>query len=69
MTSPILIDLPIRGMTCAGCAGRVERALQQVPGVSSASVNLLAERAQVQYQGDSPQARHRTPSGRGRRSL
>ena len=56
MTSPILIDLPIRGMTCAGCAGRVERALQQVPGVSSASVNLLAERAQVQYQGDSPQA-------------
>ena len=56
MTSPILIDLPIRGMTCAGCAGRVERALQQVPGVSSASVNLLAERAQVQYQGASPQA-------------
>ena len=56
MTSPILIDLPIRGMTCAGCAGRVERALQQVPGVSSARVNLLAERAQVQYQGSSPQA-------------
>lgn len=56
MSSPILIDLPIRGMTCAGCAGRVERALQQVPGVSQASINLLAERAQVQYQGDSPQA-------------
>ncbi|MBT9530132.1 MAG: copper ion binding protein, partial [Pseudomonas sp.] len=56
MTRPTLIDLPIRGMTCAGCAGRAERALQQVPGVSRASVNLLAERAQVQYQGDSPQA-------------
>ena len=26
MTSPTLIDLPIRGMTCAGCAGRAERA-------------------------------------------
>jgi Cu+-exporting ATPase len=40
-------DLPISGMTCASCAGRIERALTQVAGVQSASVNLLAERAQV----------------------
>jgi Cu+-exporting ATPase len=42
------IDLPINGMSCASCAGRIERALTQVPGVLSASVNLLAERVQVQ---------------------
>ena len=31
--------LPVSGMTCASCAGRVERALLKVPGVASASVN------------------------------
>ena len=56
MTSPHSITLPIHGMTCAGCAGRIERALQKAPGVISASVNLLAENAQVQYQDSSPQA-------------
>ena len=40
-------DLPIAGMSCAGCAGRVERALGKVPGVSSASVNLASEKAHV----------------------
>ncbi|MBP8184464.1 MAG: cation transporter, partial [Pseudomonas sp.] len=45
---PSHFDLPISGLTCASCAGRVERALAQVSGVQSASVNLLAERAQVQ---------------------
>jgi Cu+-exporting ATPase len=45
---PSQFDLPISGLTCASCAGRVERALAQVSGVQSASVNLLAERAQVQ---------------------
>ena len=48
MTSAEQIDLPISGMSCASCAGRIERALAQVPGVLSASVNLLAERVQVQ---------------------
>ena len=39
--------LAISGMTCAACAGRVERALRAVPGVVSASVNLATERATV----------------------
>ena len=39
--------LPIEGMTCASCVGRVERALREVPGVSGASVNLATERATV----------------------
>jgi Cu+-exporting ATPase len=38
-------SIGIEGMTCASCAGRVERALAGVPGVLSASVNLAAERA------------------------
>ncbi|TRO36581.1 copper-translocating P-type ATPase [Pseudomonas sp. ALS1131] len=41
-------DLPIRGMTCASCAGRVERALNKLPEVSSASVNLANEQARIE---------------------
>src|SRR5215213_9866647 len=39
----------VTGMTCASCVGRVERALQKVPGVLEASVNLANERARVEY--------------------
>ncbi|EWC40765.1 heavy metal translocating P-type ATPase [Stutzerimonas stutzeri] len=42
--------LPVSGMTCASCAGRVERALLKVPGVAAASVNLANE--QVRIEGD-----------------
>ncbi|MDG9930526.1 MULTISPECIES: heavy metal translocating P-type ATPase [unclassified Pseudomonas] len=48
MSTAQTFDLPIRGMTCASCAGRVERALNKVPGVSAASVNLASERAHVE---------------------
>ena len=41
------IALPVLGMTCASCAGRIEAALRAVPGVSNASVNLATERASV----------------------
>ena len=34
------VELAVEGMTCASCVGRVERALQAVPGVQSAVVNL-----------------------------
>src|SRR5215216_589528 len=39
----------VTGMTCASCVGRVERALENVPGVLEASVNLANERARVEY--------------------
>ena len=42
------IDIPVLGMTCASCVGRVEKAIAAVPGVASASVNLAAERAHVE---------------------
>ncbi|WP_081336190.1 heavy metal translocating P-type ATPase [Burkholderia vietnamiensis] len=45
--APTSIELDIDGMTCASCAGRVEKALAKVPGVTRASVNLATERASV----------------------
>jgi P-type Cu+ transporter len=42
------IDLALEGMTCAGCAARVEKALNRVDGVT-ATVNLATERASVDF--------------------
>ncbi len=39
--------LQIAGMSCAACQHHVERALRSVPGVESATVNLLANSAQI----------------------
>ena len=41
------ISLPIEGMTCASCVLRVERALEAVPGVFDAVVNLATETASI----------------------
>lgn len=46
------IELPIEGMTCASCVGRVEKALRSVPGVELAAVNLATERAQISAAND-----------------
>ena len=43
------VVLPVEGMTCASCVGRVERSLAKVPGVRAASVNLATEKATVVY--------------------
>ncbi|GAB2881183.1 copper-translocating P-type ATPase CopA1 [Paraburkholderia jirisanensis] len=53
MSDSITFDLPISGMTCASCAGRVERALTQVSGASAVSVNFATENARVQAPADS----------------
>jgi len=42
-------QLPIGGMVCATCVGRVEKALVATPGVVNASVNFATETATVQY--------------------
>lgn len=49
--SPATISLPIEGMTCASCVGRVEAALSRVEGVGSVSVNLATERADIRASG------------------
>lgn len=43
------MTLPIAGMTCASCVSQVEKALNQVPGVAKANVNLATERATVSF--------------------
>jgi Cu+-exporting ATPase len=42
-------ELQIRGMSCASCVGRAERALQQLNGVEQATVNLATERAHLVF--------------------
>ncbi|MDX1370441.1 heavy metal translocating P-type ATPase [Pseudomonas sp.] len=53
MSNLTTFDLPISGMTCASCAGRVERALRKVPNVTSATVNLASEQARIEAPSDS----------------
>ena len=43
------MTLPIVGMTCASCVSHVEKALNGVPGVARANVNLATERATVSF--------------------
>ncbi len=43
------IEIGIRGMSCANCSARVERALRALTGVAEAPVNLATGRASVCY--------------------
>ncbi len=43
------IVIPVTGMTCAACQGRVQRTLSKTPGVVDASVNLMMGSATVSY--------------------
>ncbi|HEY6043428.1 MAG TPA: heavy metal translocating P-type ATPase, partial [Nitrosospira sp.] len=47
--APKSVQLQISGMTCAACSGRIEKALNKLPGVR-ASVNLATEIAHVSFQ-------------------
>jgi Cu+-exporting ATPase len=46
--APHALDLPIEGMTCAACSSRLEKQLNQLPGVTAA-VNLATENARIHY--------------------
>jgi Cu+-exporting ATPase len=41
--------IPVSGMTCAACQGRVQRALSKTPGVVDANVNLMMNSATITY--------------------
>jgi Cu+-exporting ATPase len=41
--------IPVTGMTCAACSGRVQRSLERTPGVASANVNLMTGAATVDF--------------------
>lgn len=44
------ITMKIEGMTCASCAGAVERAVKKLDGVTDASVNLATEKLTMSYE-------------------
>jgi len=46
--APERVDLPITGMTCASCAAKIEKKLNQIDGVS-ATVNYATDKATVTY--------------------
>ncbi len=46
-TNSEFFTLDIGGMTCASCVSRVEKALDKIPGVEAASVNLATEQAKI----------------------
>ena len=43
------VTIPVSGMTCAACSGRVQRALEKTLGVSGAAVNLMMKNATVEF--------------------
>ncbi|WP_170007465.1 heavy metal translocating P-type ATPase [Bacillus fonticola] len=43
------VKLNLIGMTCAACATRIEKVLNKVEGVTSATVNLATEKANVEF--------------------
>ncbi|MCC7153365.1 MAG: copper-translocating P-type ATPase [Bryobacterales bacterium] len=43
------VTIPVSGLTCASCVGQIREALQEQPGVSAASVNLVARQARVSF--------------------
>src|SRR4030042_6102111 len=44
----IRMELPLKGLHCASCSSRVEKALSGVPGILSARVNLASGTASLE---------------------
>jgi len=52
-----MVELPIRGMSCASCVAKIESTLARHPDVLEATVNLATERASIRVQdGATPRA-------------
>jgi copper chaperone CopZ len=43
------VTIGVTGMSCGGCAGSVQRALERHPGVTSAAVDLARNNATVEF--------------------
>ena len=48
------VVVPVKGMTCGGCAATIERGLRALPGVETASVSFATKTATVRGQVDEP---------------
>ncbi|MGU3463980.1 heavy metal translocating P-type ATPase [Methylobacterium sp. C33D] len=51
MSRSVALTLPVEGMSCASCVGRVERALAALPGARDVAVNLATHRASLVLDG------------------
>jgi Cu+-exporting ATPase len=51
-TSTTHFELPIEGMTCASCAGRIEKLLSSLRGVNSVQVNLATDSVHIELPDD-----------------
>jgi Cu+-exporting ATPase len=45
----VQLNIPVKGMSCASCVGRVEKAIGAVNGVKEYSVNLATESATIEF--------------------
>ncbi|MDC0425010.1 heavy metal translocating P-type ATPase [bacterium] len=52
MRAPDTLVMSVSNMSCASCAGQVDKALWQLPGVLAVDVNLATETVQVTYTPD-----------------
>jgi P-type Cu+ transporter len=48
-STPAKVVIPVSGMTCAACSGRVQRVLEKQPGVQEAAVNLMMGSATIEF--------------------
>ena len=48
---PVSLSLPVEGMSCASCVGRVEHVLKALPGARDVAVNLATSRANLVLDG------------------
>lgn len=46
------INVDVLGMTCAACSTRVEKALNKQEGIKIATVNLLSNKAVIEFDTD-----------------
>ncbi|MCR5351807.1 MAG: cadmium-translocating P-type ATPase [Bacteroidales bacterium] len=49
MANPVRKNYPVTGMGCAACVARVQKALQQSPGVQEAEVSLASNSARIDF--------------------
>ncbi|MFV1977568.1 MAG: heavy metal translocating P-type ATPase, partial [Candidatus Heimdallarchaeota archaeon] len=52
LSSAVITDLDISGMTCASCVRTIENSVQKIEGVSKVTVNLTTDKAHVEFDSD-----------------